>query len=58
MGHLWALFVITALEGGDYKYTRLNTYEARESCEISLAVAHIVYELNENEIFDCLKVDP
>lgn len=57
MEYLWALFVITALEGGDAKYTRLNTYMTREACEMSLAIAPVVYEMQDNETLMCIKVD-
>ena len=57
MEYLWALFVITALEGGDFKYTRLNTYETREACDISEVIGYVVYDLKENEYLKCIKVD-
>ena len=57
MEYLWALFVVTALEGGDAKYTRLNTYETREACEISQVVGYVVYDLQDNETLKCIKVD-
>lgn len=57
MNYLFALFVITSLEGGDTKYTHLKTYEDRHMCEIAQVVFEATYELQENEVLDCMKVD-
>lgn len=58
MNYLWAVFVITALEGGDYKYTHIKTFETRQSCEIHatlFAVDNGPFLDSENVM--CIKVD-
>jgi hypothetical protein len=55
---MWALFVITLLDDGDAKYTRIGSFENRHHCEI---VLEHFYDENEpfqdNEIVTCLRVD-
>lgn len=58
MNYLFAIFVITAVEGGDYKYTHIKTYESRLACEINAAVFTVNYEpFQDNETVECVKVD-
>ena len=60
MEYLWALFVVTALEGGDYKYTRVSeaVYDNRTKCEIEATVFAAHHEpWADNETVWCLKVD-
>lgn len=58
MNYLWAIFVVTALEGGDYKYTHIETYDSRHVCEINASVYAAHYEpWPDNEIVACIKVD-
>lgn len=58
MNYLFALFVVTALEGGDYKYTHIKTYDDRMKCEIEASVFVAINEpFQDNENVFCLKVD-
>lgn len=58
MNYLWAVFVITALDGGDYKYTHIETFENKAQCEISATVFVVVNEpFLDNETVECIKVD-
>ena len=58
MNYLWAIFVITALEGGDYKYTHIETYDSRERCEINASVFAVHNEpWADNQTVECIKVD-
>lgn len=58
MNYLWAIFVITALDGGENQHTHIKTYESRLACEISAAVFTVHYEpFEDNETVECLKVD-
>ena len=57
MNYLFALFVISALESGEFQYTRVGTYEARMSCEIALIDFEEAYDLHETQILACIKVD-
>lgn len=58
MEYLWAIFVVTALEGGDYKYTHIETYDSRMKCEIEASVYAAHYEpWADNETVACIKVD-
>lgn len=52
---MWTLFIVIALESGDYKYTRLNTYENQSACEISEVIGYVVYKLEDNETLKCIK---
>ena len=56
--HLWAIYVITALEGGDYQYTHIKSYDDRMKCEIEASVFTAYYEpWADNETVECLKVE-
>ena len=56
--HIWAIYVITALEGGDYQYTHIKSYEDRMKCEINAAVFVAHHEpFTNNETVKCLKVE-
>ena len=58
MNYLFALFLVTALEGGDYKYTHIKTSESRQQCEVDAAVFVALNEpFQDNEEVICLKVD-
>jgi len=57
MNYLFALFVVTAIEGGETNYTHIKTYEDRQMCDIAQVVFEVTYELQENETLVCLKVD-
>jgi hypothetical protein len=58
MEYLWAIFVVTALEGGDYKYTHIETYDSRMKCEIEASVYAAYHEpWADNETVVCIKVD-
>jgi hypothetical protein len=58
MSYLWAVFVITALESGDYKYTHISTHETRMSCEIQAALFVAINEpFIDSETVKCVKVD-
>lgn len=53
----FAIFVITALADGDYKYTHIKTYKDRYVCEKNLNKFVQFYEpFENNEIAKCLKV--
>lgn len=56
---MWALFVITILADiEDAKYTRIDSFETRYSCEIIKDLFVEKYEpFQENEEVKCLRVD-
>jgi hypothetical protein len=55
---MWALFVITLLDKGDAKYTKIETVETRFHCEIILEKFYDKHEpFQDNEIVTCLRVD-
>jgi len=55
---VWAIYVITALEGGDYQYTHIKSYDDRMKCEIEASVFTVYYEpWADNETVECLKAE-
>ena len=62
MNYLWALFIITAItdgvDKGDYRYTRIETFESRYTCEIMKDLFVQKYgPMQKNDEIKCLKVD-
>lgn len=57
MSYFWTLFVITALEGGDYKYTHIATYDSQQTCEIDATIFIVTYQpFQDNETVMCVDV--
>ena len=55
---MFALFVITSLDSGDYKYTHIKTYSNELNCEVSAFVFKVEYgPFQDNETIECIKVD-
>jgi len=58
INYMFALFVITSLDSGDYKYTHIKTYSNELNCEVSAFVFKVEYgPFQDNETIECIKVD-